>query len=595
MCEEPLHKEKPLPISRYLVAAAGAIILLSALIFAVTAQAAGQEQITPPNQPPQPAAGRLLYAQNCAPCHGQTGRGDGPSAAGLSVPATAFADYNVVAGLSFTEMFSVTKNGRMARMMPPWGSRMTDQQIWDAVGYAWTLHTSAAEVAQGKAIYEQQCISCHGPDGRGVGTVPDVTDFGRTATVSQKAWAELLATGRGAMPAYGAKLTTAEQRAVLEYVRSFSLGPLFASAAITGTGVISGVVTNGTTGQPVSDIVVELGIFDQTALLDTRQTRSDVSGFYRFLGLPTDPGIIFVARVSGPGGHGFSSEPAHFVAGQAGLDLPITLYEVTSDPAGVRADRIHIIVEFDAGRAYFTELVVFSLDGNRAYVGDGTGTLRLTVPPAAEGLEINDGVLGERYLPTADGFVDTLPLPPGRGTRQMLYRYEIPYTTSSLELARRIPYPVANANVLIADVGARVSSDQLQDQTVRQMQSGNFISLSGQNLPADQPLVLRFSNLPLGTSGAASASGPIATNDRAILLILLGVGGLLAALLVAMPFLRRQSVAAAAAATQDDLIDALARLDIAHQAGELTEAAYRDARLKLKAQLLDLMRREGRA
>ncbi len=60
MCEEPLHKEKPLPISRYLVAAAGAIILLSALIFAVTAQAVGQEQITPPNQPPQPAAGRLL-------------------------------------------------------------------------------------------------------------------------------------------------------------------------------------------------------------------------------------------------------------------------------------------------------------------------------------------------------------------------------------------------------------------------------------------------------------------------------------------------------------------------------------------------------
>ncbi len=584
-----------MPVSRCLLATAGLIILLSALIFAVAVQAAPPEQIAPFGQPPQPAAGRTLYAQNCAPCHGQTGRGDGPSAPGLSVPATAFADYNVIAALSFTEMFSVTKNGRMARMMPPWGSRMTDQQIWDVVGYAWTLHTSAGEVAQGKAIYEQQCASCHGADGRGVGAVPDLTDFGRTAAVSQKAWADLLVTGRGAMPAYGARLAATEQRAVLEYVRSLSLGPLFASTTLTGTGVVSGTVTNGTTGQPVADIAVELGIFDQTALLDTKQTKSDAAGIYRFSELPTAPDIIYVARVTGPGGYGFSSEPAHFPAGQTGLDLPITLYEVTNDPAGVRAERVHFIVEFEAGRAYFTELIVFSLDGNRAYVGDGTGTLRFTIPPTAEGLEISDGTLGERYLTTADGFVDTIPLPPGRGTRQVLYRYEIPYTTASLELVRRIPYPIANANVLVSEIGARVSSDQLRDQTVRQTQSGNFISLSGQNLPANHPITLRFSDLPLAGSASASASSPVASNDRAILLILLGAGGLLAALLVAMPFLRRRPMAAATAISQEELIDALARLDIAHQAGELTEAAYRDARLKLKAQLLDLMRKEGQA
>jgi mono/diheme cytochrome c family protein len=573
-----------------------AICVLIALIVAfatATAAYATPADQTPP-RPPQPAAGRQLYAQNCAPCHGPTGKGDGPTAPGLSVPATVFADYNVVAGLSFTEMFSVTKNGRMARMMPPWGSRLNDQQIWDAVGYAWTLHTSAAEVAMGRAIYDQQCAECHGPDGKGKPAVPDLTDFGRTANVSQKAWAELLAAGRGNMPAFGAKLAAAEQRAVLEYVRSLSLGPLFATAPLTGTGVISGVVANQSTGQVVPNAAVELGIFDQTSLLDTRQTTADAAGLFRFTGVPTDTAFVFVARVTGPGGYSYSSEPVQFQPGQSGLNLPVAVYDTTSDPSGVRAERVHFIVEFDGGRAYITELIVFSLDGNKAYVGDGAGTLRFTVPKGAEALEISDGALGGRYIATADGFVDTIPLPPGRNSRQVLYRYEIPYSSPTLELVRTLPYPAANVNALVAEVGARVTSDQLSDQSVRQTQGGNFISLSGQNVAANQPITLRFSNLPLGgASGMGTAAAP-ATSDRTLLLLLLVAGGLLAAALVAWPLLRRRGAPAAAAITQDELIEALARLDLAHEAGQLADAAYRDERLRLKAQLLDLVRKEGR-
>jgi Zn-dependent protease with chaperone function len=88
-----------------------------------------------------------------------------------------------------------------------------------------------------------------------------------------------------------------------------------------------------------------------------------------------------------------------------------------------------------------------------------------------------------------------------------------------------------------------------------------------------------------------------ATSDRALLLILLGVGGLLVALLVALPVLRRREApaAVAAAAGQDSLVDALARLEIAHQAGEVSDAAYRDEKLRLKAQILDFVRKEGQA
>ena len=62
----------------------------------------------------------------------------------------------------------MTKNGRMQQMMPPWKNQLSDQEIWDTVAYAWSLHTSRDEVDQGKTVYEANCASCHGADGKGV-------------------------------------------------------------------------------------------------------------------------------------------------------------------------------------------------------------------------------------------------------------------------------------------------------------------------------------------------------------------------------------------------------------------------------------------
>ena len=61
-----------------------------------------------------------------------------------------------------------------------------------------------------------------------------------------------------------------------------------------------------------------------------------------------------------------------------------------------------------------------------------------------------------------------------------------------------------------------------------------------------------------------------------------------AALLVALPLLRRGTPATASLQTREDLVAALARLDLAYEAGDIAETAYREQRLRLKAQLRDL-------
>jgi mono/diheme cytochrome c family protein len=580
-------------VLRLLVRAAPIGLLIFILIVSGTPASA----IAPAAQvaPPEPLAGRQAYLQNCAPCHGQTGKGDGPSAAGLGAPPTALGDYQRAASQPLAEWFNVTKNGRMARMMPPWGGRLSDKEMWDAVAFAWTLHTSAGEVSMGKALYEQSCATCHGPEGKGKPPMLDLTNFAATSAISQDAWGEVLARGRNTMPAFGDKLSAFEQRAVLEYVRSLSLGPLFRGPLPGGAGVISGTITNATTGQPAANLTVNLGIFDAASLLEERQATTDGAGFFRFGDLPTDATLIYAAQVEYPAGIPLGSGVLQFEAGQTTINLPMFVYETTGDSSGIRAERVHFIIEFDAGQLLVAELMVFGLSGDRTYVGDANGVLRFTLPAGAEGLEISGEELGGRYQLAADGFVDLLPLPPGKGVRQILFSYRLPYAGSTLDLARTIPYPADNVNALVTDVGAQVTSQQLVNQGLRQTQGGSFINLVGQNVPANQPITLRFANAPSTAAGGSGSRLAPAGADRGLLLILVGAMGLVVALLVAWPMWRRRAAAGPTVpppADREGLIDALARLELAFEDGQLSESAYGEQRLRLKARLMDVVQKE---
>ncbi|ULA64321.1 MAG: Cytochrome c oxidase polypeptide II [Nitrospira sp.] len=88
-------------------------------------------------------------------------------------------------------------------------------------------HAAAGDVGKGKAVYEKNCVLCHGPQGRGDGPVgktviPPAADF-TSAASKKKSDAELLATienGRPstAMVAWKGQLSKEEIQDVLAYV-----------------------------------------------------------------------------------------------------------------------------------------------------------------------------------------------------------------------------------------------------------------------------------------------------------------------------------------------------------------------------------------
>ena len=236
---------------------------------------------------------------------------------------------------------------------------------------------------------------------------------------------------------------------------------------------------------------------------------------------------------------------------------------------------MHYIVEFDgSGQALIAELWLFSEDGNLAYIGDENGVLRFPLPTGAQDLGIDGDDGSGRFQRTADGFVDRMPLPPGQNTRQVLFRYSLPYSGDYLTSLRTLAYNAANVNALVSDVGQQVSSPQLASQGVRSTQNGNYVSLLGQNLAAGRgsrrkpdrscrPARARR----LGRRTAAAATGM----NRGLLFALIAAGRYRGGALLgraahrAPAAVRRPCLPGVSRATTWSRM--LARLDLAYEAG----------------------------
>lgn len=329
-------------------------------------------RVTVPATAPLALAGGTLYQENCAPCHGEEGLGDGPTVKDLSGPPTKFADPVVIRDLSPAQLFHTTKYGRMEKMMPPWGKRMDDEQIWSAVAFAWSLHTRELDVAAGKALYEESCARCHGAQGKGdgpdaEGKLSDFSDPQYALFSSQTDWTK---GWQAAHPEIGQEWTVDEQANTLEYMRSFSLVPPWVSPYAAGTGVITGTVVQGSAGgAEVAGLPIAMEAyigFDQIA---TFTSTVGTDGTFAFEQLDTDPNIAYLASVVADG-ISYSSDFMALSPITPTLETTLAVYGTTDDPSGVHVDRSHWIIDQQPGALIVGEIYTFGNSGDRTYLGE---------------------------------------------------------------------------------------------------------------------------------------------------------------------------------------------------------------------------------
>ncbi len=174
------------------------------------------------------ARGSMLFTQNCAGCHGANGDGNGLAASGLSPrPANLrlhqFTTQGVVQALW---------NGVPGSAMPAW----RDLPVSDLASltiYVQTLHSAPVEttpatasvLARGAGIYANNCMSCHGAQGRGNSSVgmlllPRPADFTAMQLDATQA-IQVLNTGipGTAMPPW-TSLSSPDKQAVSAFIRT---------------------------------------------------------------------------------------------------------------------------------------------------------------------------------------------------------------------------------------------------------------------------------------------------------------------------------------------------------------------------------------
>jgi putative copper resistance protein D len=83
------------------------------------------------------AIGRDVYTTDCETCHGETGRGDGPTGLRL-VPRPADLRQHMAPGVHTDgELYYWVSYGFAGSAMPAWKERgLTDEQIWSVINYA---------------------------------------------------------------------------------------------------------------------------------------------------------------------------------------------------------------------------------------------------------------------------------------------------------------------------------------------------------------------------------------------------------------------------------------------------------------------------
>jgi hypothetical protein len=391
---------------------------------------------------------------------------------------------------------------------------------------------------------------------------------------------------------------------VAAYVRSLAFSPATAQenaetapATPTSSGSIHGQATNGTTGEPLQgDFEVNLLGFDADMQSVDVTTQLGPDGNFTFDGLDIVAGRIFGVTVD-YNGVVYFSDAVHLSQDSPDVDLPVVVYETSSDISQLRVDRLHLIFDFpNADTVRVLELWVLSNDGDTTIVGDaGQGAIQLPLPEGATNLGLPGDTLSQDVRFTDGGVVVLGPLMPGSGTGEVVFNFDLPYDRG-LEFSQDMAYPVGAVVALIPDGGPDLTGSGWQDMGVRDIGGVTYQNMGLGALFTGQTLDFSLSGR---VSASGSSAGGLSTANLAIGLGVLGLTLVAVGLWWYRPWQRPAAAGGpdevmrqAEPAEMPSILGQIADLDESFEAGDLTEEDYRRRREALKARALALKRGE---
>jgi mono/diheme cytochrome c family protein len=512
--------------------------------------------------------------------------------------------------------FQIVTQGNLERFMPPFNSKLNDQECWDVIAYALTLHTTPDQIEEGKSLFEANCADC----------AKNFSNQKMMSSLSENDLMQIIKEGAGDIPAFGSKFTDDEATAVAAYIRTLTFAappaaptvvratetpvnadsgtpsaeatPLAEGNAqaevtpeavtVTGMGKVSGSIENQTGAELPSDIKVTLHGYEHGGDMNagpqeivTLEGVVNPDGTFVFENVEILENRIYLAEVI-VDGLTYQSEFAVAEAGMTDVSLaPILVYPTTEDFSALKIESLQIF--FDLANADTAQIfAVYSI----VNASDKTVIVKMTdekipfiaFPAGTEGLGYEAAQDSAPFMPTADGFA----MPPSETPYGLIAFASIP-KTKEIVISQTALMPIGGITVLIPE-GVEVEGKTLTDGGTQAMDTINFQMYTSTGLAKNEVIEFTLKGMPETT-----AVNPDITQNKN-LLIGVGTFGVVLILAGAWMFMRDRSKREEEVDEEEDdefedpesLMDAIIALDDLHRAGKLSDEAYQQRRNELK-------------
>jgi mono/diheme cytochrome c family protein len=459
---------------------------------------------------PNSEKGAIVYDQWCTRCHGNSGLGNGPEADRLPLAVPPISQIDFLRESNLVEWYTTVSNGHVDRFMPGFSSNLSDREIWDVLAYVYSLGVPARVFEEGHLIYLVNCETCHGESGAGDGPqssqlgidLPDWTDPASLAGYSDlQIWKRISAGNDEGMPAFIESLDDDQRWAVTSFLRSVGFSnsrafydteetpiPESMNLDVLKTPIpdkieIFGKIRNGTHGNISLGIRVALQVFEGNKPVIQRSTIMGSDGSYRFsdVDLVNDriylvsvlyEGLLFNSQVV----RGSDVFPKH------SLELPVTIYDSTTLPEALVAERVHVFFDFSqTSTVRITELYSISNLSKEVVVPKNMNNpvLQFALPTGAINLQVQDGNFGTRFILTDKGFGDLAEVYPSPTQHQVLFRYDLPYDKNKT-ITFNVPLNIQSVVLAIPAEGVTLESKRLSPSGQRTLE-GVLMQVYGAN------------------------------------------------------------------------------------------------------------------
>lgn len=359
---------------------------------------------------------------------------------------------------------------------------------------------------------------------------------------------------------------------------------LFVGHATGATeGTIEGRVVNGTTGRPEAGVKLTLTTGTGSGDGEVIGTvRSDARGRYRFDDLPTGEDRYYALDARFDRGL-FAGRPISLPSNTSKtpvIESTLRVWRTTTDPRVMVIGSDRMFVVQDGNSVGVIESVSYVNTGTEAYIGRGAGMIgeeasgasfAFALPPAAVDFNPFESTLDIPEIVEVDqGFAATIAIPPGE--HKTTFSYRVPGTGGSFDLSRPVLYPTLELDVYAADP--------------LEVRSNRLVSEEGVDLEGKS--YARWSSEETVEAGDPLQALVVAGGSVPLLPLLVGGGALLALIGLVGLRLRRKGAVKNEAPVPDRerLLEQVAVLDLAYEAGEIDRARWDDER----ATLLDRIR-----